>query len=104
MARQLLHLCGLVAQPSSNTFGRPAESLASFNGPQPMNDFSENVGGSEAVDIFIFDSREKLLASGPILKVCGEVIEKCVGIQEHRLAGGNIVEGHGPSSGSFSTS
>ena len=93
-----------MAEAAGNAFGRPAEALASFNRHQSMNHFGENMGRGETSNVLVLDSREELLASRAVTEMSSEIIEKCVGIQEDGLAGGNVVKCHGPSSGSFSTS
>ena len=103
-SRQLLNLGRLMAEAAGNAFGRPAEALASFNGHESMNHFGKNMSRGETSNVFVLDSRKELFASRPKPEMSSEVIKKCVGIQEDGLARGNVVEGRGPSNGSFSTS
>src|SRR5262249_39937877 len=99
---QGLHARGMISKMEGNAARLPTERLHGFDRHQPMGHLTDNVGGTDANDLLVFDSLEKLGGRRSKLHVGFEMVDEHAGIDEGRRASGQIGIDHAVSSGSSS--
>src|SRR6266404_7362419 len=97
-----MHHVRLLLESVGDLPSRPTRQGTGLDDHQPMGNLRQNRAGSETLDLLPLDSLHEPIADGAKDRMRLKVIDENIRIDENPRARRDLIEHHGPSSGSNS--